>query len=221
MLRSEQINELTAALCKAQAVIPNPPKNKTVRVKLKSGGEYTYMYADFPSIMDLIRKPLSDNGLCITHTVDWSIPAMVSTLSHTSGQYITSTIMLKVNIDPSKNEMQQWASAFSFSRRYNTANLVNLAAEDDDDAQATGKDQVDHGTGEVRKHEEKVPGLPLSEAQCAELDSLLNEDLKKEWVITKTCEKHNLKSIYDIDSNMFVDVKNWLLNRKKLALEKK
>src|ERR1700688_2665710 len=62
--RSGDIGDLMLALAKAQGQIGDIPRNRTVTVQPKSGGQaYHFKYATLSAIIDAIKKPLSENGL--------------------------------------------------------------------------------------------------------------------------------------------------------------
>src|ERR1700683_3164595 len=92
MYQSEQLNELASALSKMQGTVGVVFKNKTAKVQMKSGGTYSYTYADLAGIWDAIRKPLMDAGLSISQTfVDNKLMTM---LMHSSGQWLKSCLPL-------------------------------------------------------------------------------------------------------------------------------
>ena len=55
MDKSEQINELAAALAKAQSKLTHVKKDKTARIRMKAGGEYSYNYAELDQIAETVR----------------------------------------------------------------------------------------------------------------------------------------------------------------------
>jgi hypothetical protein len=85
MSQSENIAELATALAKAQGAMTNAAMNR-INPHFKS------RYADLASILDAIRKPLSDNGLAIMQpTFFTDQEAWVETiLMHTSGQWMSA-----------------------------------------------------------------------------------------------------------------------------------
>ena len=60
-MQSESIKELATALAKVQAGIKPVKKDKTAKIPTKSGGSYSYNYADLSSVWDTCRDPLSSN----------------------------------------------------------------------------------------------------------------------------------------------------------------
>jgi hypothetical protein len=138
-MMSEQINELVGALAKAQGAMDNPHKNKTVKIKSEKG-QYDFSYATLDSIIDTIRKPLSDNAIVFMQTVRGSVGSMelVTTLAHSSGQWISSTLP----IEPQQRGPQALGSAISYVKRYALSAMLGLAADEDDDANTSEGNHV-------------------------------------------------------------------------------
>ena len=65
MERSEQIDQLAAALAKFQGELEQPKMNSTVKVKTRTGGEYSFKYADLSECKAAAKKPLAENGLAV------------------------------------------------------------------------------------------------------------------------------------------------------------
>jgi len=124
-LRSETINELAAALAKAQGQMTNAVADKT-------NPHFKSKYADLPSVIDSVRKPLSDNGLAPVQQIDG--PLLRTMLMHTSGQWIASEFPL-----PLAGRPQEIGSVLTYWRRYSLAALVCTAAEDDDANEGQGQ----------------------------------------------------------------------------------
>lgn len=131
MRTSDQINEISTALAKAQGVMKNPEKNKKATIPTKTGGGYSYDYADLPSTFDTVRRELSEHG--IMHT---SAPRFVdgqyllfSRLSHASGQWIEAEWPL-----PNLSDPKQLAAAITYGTRYLFNSLCGIAGDDDLDS---------------------------------------------------------------------------------------
>ncbi len=122
------INEISAALAKAQGEFPAIPKNK--RVRIPGRGEYNY--ADLSQILDLTRPALNKHGISISQTIDETIegkPACVSKAIHSSGQMITASCPILLD---NKN-MQSVGGAITYARRYSLSMLLCISADDDFD----------------------------------------------------------------------------------------
>lgn len=131
---------LYAALAKAQGQMQNPTKNREVSVK-SDRGAYKFAYATLDAILDGIRKPLADNGLSMTQTLERTPEGLVMCLRlfHSAGGSMATCMPL----DQAKvAKMQEMGSIITFARRYQVASFFGLAAEEDDDANAADGNNV-------------------------------------------------------------------------------
>ena len=129
-MQSEQINELAAALSKAQASI-------TGALKDSANPFFKSKYADLASCWDACRKQLTDNGLSVMQTTDIVADTVVvrTTLAHSSGQWISGILPVRA-----KDESPQaQGSGITYARRYALAAMVGLAQIDDDAEAAQGR----------------------------------------------------------------------------------
>jgi len=134
--QSEQINELAAALAKAQGEFISPPRNRAVEVKMRENkGVYKFCYATLDCIMDMIRKPLSDNGLSVAHSLldDAHGPICETRIMHASGQWIATWVPVIVS---EHADAQGWGAAITYARRYGLTCLLGIASDEDDDGNA-------------------------------------------------------------------------------------
>jgi hypothetical protein len=127
---------LVAALCKAQAEYP----------AIEKGGNNTfgkYKYMRYSDICEALREPLLKHGLPLPQIKlaffagQWVV---VGTLSHISGQFVTSLCPLYLGFDKEgapRQDMQSLGSAVTYAKKYLLLGLVGGWAEDDDDAQKT------------------------------------------------------------------------------------
>ena len=132
--KSETINELAAALSKAQAKLSHVKKDKTARIRMKAGGEYTYTYADLGSTWDAGRAALTDNDLSVSQlpSFDSGWLMLDTILMHASGQYISSQMRTRAD----EMDVKSIGSAITYLRRYAFAAIVGLVADEDDDGSA-------------------------------------------------------------------------------------
>jgi hypothetical protein len=124
MNKSDSIAALAAALSKAQAQIEGAKKDiENTFFKSK--------YADLASVVEAIRKPLSDNGLAYVQTInEVEKAASVSTLIlHSSGEWIDCGA---IAVPVSKTDAQGYGSALTYARRYSLSAAFGVAPEDDD-----------------------------------------------------------------------------------------
>lgn len=135
MNQSETINEIAAALAKAQGQFTNPARNREVKVKTKAGDTYTFTYATLDAIMDVVRGPLSANGLALCFSLgnDSLGPVCSTRLIHASGQWIETWTPILV---AEGANAQGWGSALTYARRYGLCALLAITADEDDDGNA-------------------------------------------------------------------------------------
>lgn len=155
MIQSEQINELAAALAKAQGEMENAAKN-AVNSHLKN------RYADLAEIWNTVRGPLSRHGLSVVQSqalVDGAVE-VDTLLMHTSGQWIRTTCAAA----PAKMDPQGIGSAITYLRRYSLAAACGIAQEDDD-----GEGAKSNGRSQRQARPEPTRTEPLAS------DALLNE----------------------------------------------
>ena len=121
------LNELAAALAKAQGEMEMAPKDSSAFGNRK--------YADLATCIKTASKVLSKNGLSVVQRVMLiNNKRVLSTmLLHASGQYIESLMDIEVESGgQAKNNLQSLGSSLSYLRRYMYCAIVGLAQEDTD-----------------------------------------------------------------------------------------
>lgn len=121
---------LYAALARAQGAFPPIPRDRTVRVAMKTGGSYTFAYAPLDTILDKVRPALAENGLALTQIFHGD--NLVTSLLHEGGGTIESTLALPRQ----GSSWQEYGSAITYARRYTLVALLGIASEEDDDGNA-------------------------------------------------------------------------------------
>lgn len=120
---SEQVNELFAAMAKAQGKFENA-------IKDSQNPHFRSNYADLASIWDACRQPLSENGLSVIQRVRSSPDGLTleTRLCHSSGQWMRDCSWWPI----AQRTPQAIGSAITYARRYTIAPLLGIAPEDDD-----------------------------------------------------------------------------------------
>lgn len=134
---SEQLNELAAALAKAQAELDTAAADAVGHVGTATNGR-SYRYATLASVWLAIRKPLTAQGLAVTQTCEPSNRSelrLTTTLLHQSGQWISGTEIVPMPVQTP----QGYGSALTYARRYGLAAIVGVCVDDDDDAVAASQ----------------------------------------------------------------------------------
>ena len=137
--RSQEINELAAALAEAQGQIKTAAKDNVAKIKMQSGGEFSYKYSTLDDIWEVARSPLSKNGLSVIQipTNDENKLYLETILIHSSGQWISGTMILPI-VAARMSELQAMGSAITYARRYALGAMVGVTTGDDDDGHDDG-----------------------------------------------------------------------------------
>lgn len=126
--------KLADALAKAQAMFRPIKKDKTAKVRMKSGGEYSYNYADLSSVIDATIEGRTVNGLSVTQLPMFQGEHFIlrTELMHVSGETKSCDWPLPAPHTPA----QEMGSALTYARRYSMSAILGVASEDDDDGAA-------------------------------------------------------------------------------------
>lgn len=163
---------IALALAKAQAAFPSIPKDRTVKVKTRTGGEYTFSYAPLDTILACVRQPLAANGLAIIQQVvtdAQGVEQLRTSLLHESGESLHCDVPILVA--QGENGAQAYGSAITYARRYGVTTLLCIAADEDDDGNAADGNSAQR-VERPAKGKAKAPAT-ITEAQQAELVELL------------------------------------------------
>lgn len=134
MTRSDQINELAAAMAKAQAEMTGAKKDST-------NPHFNSDYADLSSVRDASLPHLNKFGLSALQfprllAADGGVLVEIETLlMHDSGQWISDVLSIPVT----KVDAQGVGSAITYGRRYALSAITSVAPVDDDANAAVGE----------------------------------------------------------------------------------
>ena len=136
MNKSENLNELATALCKAQNEMGGA-------VKDAKNPFFKSSYADLTSVIKAIKEPFNKDGLSdvqLPTTSDGGKGIGVKTiLMHTSGQFIESEFYLPIT----KADPQAGGSAITYARRYALQAMAGIPTADDDAEAAMMRGKTD------------------------------------------------------------------------------
>jgi len=130
MTTSESVNEIAAALAKAQAGMKNAALNKV-------NPHFRSKYADLAGIRDAVIPALTAQGIAVVQTLDVTVEGgnyLRTRLMHASGQWVESLCPI-----PSVPDMQKMGSAITYARRYSLSAICGIAADEDDDGNEAAK----------------------------------------------------------------------------------
>jgi ERF superfamily len=126
-----ELAALNTALASAQGEFPAIPRSRTVTVKTRTGGKYTFSYAPLDAILAACRPVLSKYGLAVSQLLEDSSrgTSIRTELRHADGAVIGSSFPLpRVPESP-----QELGSLLTYLRRYAIVALLGIATEEDDD----------------------------------------------------------------------------------------
>jgi len=196
MNKSEQINELAAALCAAQKEMP-------VALKKSVNPHYKSKYADLAQIIELSTTILNKNGLSISQfpISNGDMSGVRTWLIHTSGQFICDEVLLQSR----GRSPQDMASGITYARRYAWQSVIGMAADIDDDGNAasgvTQKEETIDTRAELKQF------LVDKSITIKQLNSLLS---------SKNPDHKEIKSVDSMD----LDLVGKLLKNKEEILKK-
>lgn len=152
MKTSNEINELCAALAKAQGEFQPIERTRTVTVTMKSGGSYKFDYAPLDTILAATMPALAKNGLSVAWYPEVSYTEgneerhafadvrQTCRLMHSSGQWQEATVQLRTN----ELAPQGMGSVLTYGRRYSFEHVVGVVSETDDDGNGAAGNQSEN-----------------------------------------------------------------------------
>lgn len=130
MMKSDTINDLSAALAKAQAEFKVVGFNRL-------NPHFKNRYADLTAVINATRPALATHGLAVAQfpTADGQKVTVETVLTHSSGQYIAGALTLQA----SKADAQGVGAAITYAKRYGMCAILGVSADEDDDGNAASE----------------------------------------------------------------------------------
>jgi len=154
--------EITKALCKFIQQVGT--------IEEKDTAQYG-KFADLSTVLSTVNPALAANGLAVVHTtkVEDNKNILITNLLHTSGESITSEMLLPVNTGGRGNPMHQEGGAITYCRRYSLLAILGLNAgipDNDGDFANPTADKV----------------TPINKNKAVGMPTLLDDDTKKYYL---------------------------------------
>lgn len=124
--------EALQAFISLQESIPVIPLNKIVKVRTNGGGEYSFEYADLPSIHKVVKPLANKYGFSLHYQVGENHVSAI--ITHVSGEDFKSSISFTPGNDPKTT-----GSLITYYKRYMLSALLALDTEEDKDIQPMDK----------------------------------------------------------------------------------
>jgi hypothetical protein len=172
---SAEIGEISQALSNFQGDIEQPKLEKEVKVTMKSGGKYSFKYADLSACAKAAAPYLKANSLAVTQLI--SDGKLITILSHKSGQWIKSTLLLPQQT----NDYQSYGSAITYLKRYSYCAILGIVADTDDDANMACGNQADIKPATPAKTAPTYTDAQLQQALAELAAATKREDVKMLW----------------------------------------
>jgi len=168
------VSEIHAALVAALNELPRIAKGNTAKVPMKSGGTYSYTYADLGDVIDSVRPVLYKHGLAVMQDVTGEGRSVFvqTIILHTSGDVLRfGPISL-----PAGDTPQTMGSAVTYCRRYALLAALGIATEDDDGQAAKPAPEPTYSKAALDLYEQ-CRSLP--DAAKADLKAFATENQRK------------------------------------------
>jgi len=131
------MKELIKALAAFQQECPVIAKDGTAKVKTQSGADYSYKYADLPSIVEVIKPILQKHGLSFIQPLDLidGVRVIRTKVFHVeSGEAVESTVDIPIVSFKGMNDYQALGSGITYLRRYALSSILGIVTDEDIDA---------------------------------------------------------------------------------------
>ncbi len=217
MIHSENINEIAAALSKAQGAM-KPASKDGANPHFKS------KFSTLSAIWEAIREPVTANGLTILQDIiaqDKSI-SVTTKIIHNSGQWIEFGPLC---IPLAKADAQGIGSCSSYAKRYALCAAIGVVSDDDDDGEcAVGrgnnpnpKQRNDYVTKPNNIVSPTVSQEPIEKIDASQehmiLEALAQTDdaFKKEFY-HKLLHSYQAHHLNELPLNRFSSALQWIKN---------
>ena len=168
MNKSESIQNLAAALSKAQAEFP-VIKFDSVNPFLKNS------YASLGAVIAGSRPVLAKNGLAVTQLTfgEDGVVGVETMLLHSSGEWISDRVSMQVGEERGKSSAQVAGSIVTYLRRYSLASILGIYADEDGDGNKPAP-------AELKAREEKKPVEAASESDTMTIEDACKTKTSKD-----------------------------------------
>ena len=129
MEKSTEIKNLANALCSFQGAVEKIKKGET-------NPFFRSKYASLADILDVIRQPLTVNGLSFVQFPKGKY-GLETMLMHSSGEWVSESY----EMEPTKHDPQGAGSVITYQRRYALGAVLGLNIDEDDDANKASEPQ--------------------------------------------------------------------------------
>ena len=196
MNRSESIANLALSLSKLQGELQDVYKDKK---------GYNYTYADLSGVLQISRPlcakyELAVTQLCTNNDVGIAIETL---LMHSSGEWLSTTLVLPISIGKGMTHAQAVGSCITYGRRYALTALLGIAQTDDDAS------VDDTATAQVVNYAKKQTITPQ------QLDNLCEKITETSSDIAGICKFANVDALEKITPSQYENIIKMLNAKQK------
>lgn len=180
---SSEKKELYRALSAFQGQLKAVEKKQVAKIQMKKGGMFSFKYADLSDIWDVIREPLSKNGLSLVQIINFEehFNYLYTSVYHESGEMIQS----KMRIDPG-DDIKLLGANITYYRRYALSAMLGIVSEDDaDKIPVTNPTPQEKKQRSNQKANPPVPRESLPEKKAVFPEKIVSPDWAKEDFMKK------------------------------------
>lgn len=187
-----------AAIADAKAKMPVITKNRAVDFTTAKGRTH-YRHEDLAEIARTAGPILAEFGLSYRFrtAVENRIVTVTCIVSHRDGHFEENSLAAAVDDSGNKNHIQAISSASTYLQRMTLKAALGLAAGEDDDGRAAGK--------------QDAPLETITEDQARQLASAIEF---KGRTIEGACKRLNVETLADLPVARFADAMTWAQNLK-------
>jgi hypothetical protein len=202
MKRSEQINEIAAALAKAQVEMHNPAFDS-------QNPHFRSKFASLASVRNAVVPVLAKHGVFLTQELTRTEGGMATTtvLMHSSGQWIEYDPLVMPMM---KDDAQGAGSATTYGKRYAMQGVAAVVGDEDDDAEAA----VDRGRVDPRGNGHKKVDMAKRDRYVSQVTDILAQDVEEEVHAEQILKVHNE---LNGDEDLYIAVADELAAKKILS----
>lgn len=161
-LRAERSRDaFAAAMANFQQTCPPIPKRRTAVVQTKSGGSYTYSFANLADILQAIGPALAAQGLSVSFDAQQTGQALQVScrVSHCDGHSEATTIPIPIGASGRLPASQEIGTALTYGRRYALSAALGIVTSDEEA----------NTWPEARPPKQRAKSPPRSADPCPEL----------------------------------------------------
>jgi hypothetical protein len=216
------MGQLYGALARARGEFAEIPKTRVATIVMKSGGKYSYRYADLADVFNAIDPSLAAYGLTVMQYPDAEGRNIITEVGHESGAFKVVTWPIKPMPQRNLDDAQSYQSAVQVAKRYALTAAIGVSTEEtiegDEKAHKVTErheqaiDPYDHGDGVRMPHGAKwtkeMTKRQISEEAARAIEAQFDEvkaavGVNGVWNRNETFIEHMKKNHDDLFQNIF------------------